>query len=54
VEAVAAIEARTGRPVVTSNQSTIWTALRAIGVSRPIAGFGRLLESLGSAAPATR
>jgi maleate cis-trans isomerase len=54
VEAVAAIEARTGKPVVTSNQSTIWTALRAIGVSRPIAGFGRLLESLGSAAPATR
>jgi maleate cis-trans isomerase len=54
VEAVAAIEARTGRPVVTSNQSTIWTALRAIGVSRPIAGFGRLLESLGSAAPAAR
>jgi maleate cis-trans isomerase len=54
VEAVAAIEARTGRPVVTSNQSTIWTALRALGVSRPIAGYGALLESLGSAAPATR
>ena len=54
VEAVAAIEARTGRPVVTSNQSTIWTALRALGVSRPIAGYGPLLESLGSAAPATR
>jgi maleate cis-trans isomerase len=54
VEAVAAIEARTGRPVVTSNQSTIWTALRALGVSGPVAGFGRLLESLGSAAPATR
>ena len=29
VEAVAAIEARTGKPMVTSNQSTIWTALRA-------------------------
>ena len=54
VEAVAAIEARTGKPVVTSNQSTIWTALRALRVSGPIAGFGRLLESLGSAAPATR
>jgi maleate cis-trans isomerase len=54
VEAVAAIEARTGKPVVTSNQSTIWTALRAIGVSASISGFGRLLESLGSAAPAAR
>ena len=52
VEAVAAIEARTGKPVVSSNQSTIWAALRALGVSRPIAGFGRLLENLSSAAPA--
>jgi maleate isomerase len=51
VEAAAAIEARTGKPVVSSNQSTIWTALRALGVTRPITGFGRLLESL---APASR
>src|SRR2546430_8643486 len=28
VEAVAALEQRTGKPVVTSNQATIWTALR--------------------------
>ena len=48
VEAVAAIEARTGRPVVSSNQSTIWTALRALGWTRPIAGFGRLLENLAA------
>jgi maleate cis-trans isomerase len=54
VEAVAAIEARTGKPVVSSNQSTIWTALRALGVTRPIPGFGRLLESLAAAAPAAR
>jgi maleate isomerase len=46
VEAVAAIEARTGKPVVSSNQSTIWTALRALGLTEPIAGFGRLLENL--------
>src|SRR5262249_36083964 len=32
VEAVAMIEARTGKPVVTSNQSTIWAALRAVGL----------------------
>ena len=35
VEAVAAIEARTGKPVVSSNQSTIWTALRVLGVTPP-------------------
>ena len=52
VEAAAAIEARTGRPVVSSNQSTIWTALRALGVTRPITGFGRLLESLAAASRA--
>jgi maleate cis-trans isomerase len=52
VEAAAAIEARTGKPVVSSNQSTIWTALRALGVTRPITGFGRLLESLAPASPA--
>ena len=51
VEAASAIEQRTGRPVVSSNQSTIWTALRALGVTRPIAGFGRLLESLAPARP---
>lgn len=52
VEAVAAIEARTAKPVVTSNQSTIWTALRALGITRPITGFGRLLENLAPARPA--
>ena len=52
VEAAAAIEARTGKPVVSSNQSTIWTALRALGITRPITGFGRLLEHLTPARPA--
>jgi maleate cis-trans isomerase len=53
VEAIAAIEARTGKPAVSSNQSTIWTALRALGITRPIAGFGRLLEHLTPARPAS-
>ncbi len=52
VEAVAAIEARTGKPVVSSNQSTIWAALRALAVTQPIAGFGRLLEHLAPASSA--
>jgi maleate cis-trans isomerase len=49
VEAVAALEARTGKPVVTSNQSTIWASLRVLGVTQPITGFGRLLERLAVA-----
>ena len=44
VEAVDALEQRTGKPVVTSNQATIWAALRALGLTQPIRGFGRLLE----------
>jgi maleate isomerase len=43
VEAVDALERRTGKPVVTSNQATIWAALRALRVAQPIRGFGRLL-----------
>jgi maleate isomerase len=49
VEAVDALEKRTGRPVVTSNQSTIWAALRKLGFSQSVHGFGKLLESLGTA-----
>jgi maleate isomerase len=48
VEAVGAIEARIGKPVVTSNQSTIWASLRALGVTQPVKGFGRLLENLAA------
>ena len=42
VEAIDALERRTGKPVVTSNQATIWSALRALGAREPIHGFGRL------------
>lgn len=44
VEAVDALERRTGKPVVTSNQATIWTALRTLGVKPAARGFGRLFE----------
>ena len=46
VEAVDEIEQRIGKPVVTSNQSSIWMTLRKLGHTAPIAGFGRLLRSL--------
>jgi maleate isomerase len=49
VEAAAAIEARVGKPVVTSNQSTIWASLRVLGVTQPVTGFGRLLDGLAAA-----
>jgi len=41
-EAVAAIEAEIGRPVVTSNQSAVWMALRLCGVETDVPGGGRL------------
>jgi maleate isomerase len=46
VEAVDDIERRTGKPVVTSNQASLWASLRALGVTERIDGFGRLLASL--------
>ena len=52
VEAVEEIERRTGKPVVTSNQSAIWASLRAIGLSAPIPGFGRLLREIDARAAA--
>ena len=48
VEAAEEIERRTGKPVVTSNQSSIWMTLKKLGHTEPIAGFGRLLRSLAT------
>jgi maleate isomerase len=38
------LEARIGKPVVTSTQAVLWRLLRLAGVKTPIAGFGRLLR----------
>ncbi|HKZ08214.1 MAG TPA: aspartate/glutamate racemase family protein [Methylomirabilota bacterium] len=51
VEAAEEIERRTGKPVVTSNQASIWMTLRRLGHREPIAGFGRLLKFGLAAAP---
>jgi len=48
LEAVAELERQVGKPVVTSNQASIWAAYRALGLKPKITGFGRLLESLAS------
>jgi len=52
LEAVAELEQRTGKPVVTSNQASIWASYRALGLAPKITGFGRLLESLAAASTA--
>jgi maleate cis-trans isomerase len=52
VEAVEEIERRTGKPVVTSNQASIWMTLRRLGHTEPIAGFGRLLRTFPPATAA--
>ena len=49
LEAVEELERRTGRPVVTSNQATIWATFRKLGVDRQIDGYGRLLDGPGEA-----
>jgi len=39
------IEHATGKPVVTSNQATIWSVYRRIGMGQPLEGFGELLRA---------
>ena len=45
IEVIDTLEERTGRPVVTSSQATVWKALRLAGVSEPIMGYGALLRA---------
>jgi arylmalonate decarboxylase len=48
------LEARHGLPVVASTQAAFWAALRLVGESGRISGYGRLLsqsEPLGAGAP---
>jgi maleate isomerase len=48
VEAVAELERRTGKPVVTSNQASVWASFRALGLRSALKGFGRLLQDLAA------
>ncbi|MCC7022693.1 MAG: hypothetical protein IT338_07695 [Thermomicrobiales bacterium] len=43
---IAGWERHVGKPVITSNQATLWMALRMAGLDAPIAGFGRLLAEM--------
>jgi maleate isomerase len=42
---IADVEARLGRPVVTSNQAVIWDALRLLGWQAPSSRLGRLFDA---------
>jgi maleate isomerase len=39
-----ALERELGKPVISSNQASLWRALRSVGVRTAISGFGRLLS----------
>ncbi|MBR8184127.1 maleate cis-trans isomerase family protein [Burkholderia ambifaria] len=43
VDALAEIEARAGKPVLSSNHALAWHALRLAGIDDPVPGFGSLL-----------
>jgi len=45
VALIAELEARHGKPIVACNAAVYWQALREIGITNPIVGFGKLLET---------
>lgn len=45
IEIIEPLEHDLGKPVVTSNQASMWEALRMVRVREPIRGYGILLES---------
>lgn len=46
IEIIGKLENDIGRPVVTSNQATMWHSLGKMGFKEPIKGYGRLLEHI--------
>jgi maleate isomerase len=44
-EVIDRLEAELGRPVLTSNQSMLWQALRVSGISDSVPGFGQLFRN---------
>jgi maleate isomerase len=45
---IASLEKGTGKPVVTSVQATLWSALKSLGIKDPIQGYGKLFSSQGT------
>jgi maleate isomerase len=48
MDAIERIEKATGKPVVSTTQVSIWAALRMIGWTQPVEGYGRLLRGLSA------
>ncbi|MEM2793988.1 MAG: aspartate/glutamate racemase family protein, partial [Candidatus Methanomethylicia archaeon] len=44
IEVIELVEKDFGRPVVTSNQATMWATLRKLGIHESITGYGKLLR----------
>jgi len=47
MDALERLEAAVGKPVISTTQVSIWAALRMLGWSRAVEGYGRLLRELG-------
>lgn len=45
VDVIERLETELEKPVVTSNQATLWHCLRKVGYQRPVEGFGRLMRT---------
>jgi maleate isomerase/arylmalonate decarboxylase len=45
VEIIARLEAKLGKPVITSNQAMVFQAMQLAGLGETLSGFGRLLEA---------
>lgn len=43
---ITAWEQQFGKPVVTTNQATLWGVMQAMGITEPLPGKGRLLEQM--------
>ncbi len=48
IGAIRTLEERTGKPVVTSNQSILWWCLNRLGIDAPDLPLGRLLRASGA------
>ena len=42
IEAIEATERRLGKPVITSNQATLWACMKRLGMTQPIPSLGQL------------
>jgi maleate isomerase len=46
MDRIAQSERQFGKPVVTTNQATLWAVMRTMGIETPLPGKGRLLEQM--------